>query len=61
MPKKFILKEFIPEKKENFLCAPAMGFDYCFQVSVFIAGESKDLWSYLGGIKNVWFFPSLEF
>ncbi len=50
------------KEKEYVLCAAAPGFDYCFEVTVFIAGEAKDLWYFIGDMDKMSdFFPSLEF
>jgi Polyketide cyclase / dehydrase and lipid transport len=48
--------------KEYIICAPSPGFDYCFEVTVFIAGKPEELWNFLGDMEKMSdFFPSLEF
>jgi Polyketide cyclase / dehydrase and lipid transport len=52
----------VPKGKEYIFCAPSPGFDYCFEVTVFIAGTPANLWYYLGDMEKMSdFFPSLAF
>jgi polyketide cyclase/dehydrase/lipid transport protein len=50
------------ETDEIRLCTPNDGFDYCFEVTVFVAGPPGALWYYLGDMDKMSdFFPAVDF